>query len=128
MRTASKLVALFLSLFCQAGFSSSTESSLDHEREELMLAAAIASCRAGIVNNATRDYIKRHGITEEDLPTNFYELIAPAIEPFLQICDCTLNELSKTHSLEYFLTNQDEMKLRSQEILKAGKCNVPSDT
>ncbi len=80
-------------------------------------AQAIAGCRLSIIDNAERDYLKRHNLTEP--PPNFRETIAPAIEPFLATCNCLFDHLEKRWTYEYFVSHQDEAPPIVNELMKS---------
>jgi hypothetical protein len=84
-------------------------------------AEAIAGCRLSITENAERDYLTPHNLT--DLPQNFRESMAPAIEPFLASCDCLFGELEKRWTFDEFLARQSELPPIVNEIM-TGVCAV----
>lgn len=86
--------------------------------------AAVNGCRLSIIENAEKDYLKRHNLKQ--LPSGFRENIVPSIEPYLAICDCALNKIEQQWSLEYFLGHQADIPLKISDIM-AGECaNTPA--
>ena len=84
---------------------------------------SIAGCRASIIDNARRGYIARHNLTEDQLPTDFNERIAPVVEPFLLTCDCTIAVLAKEMPFEDFQSQSPAVQKRLSELLaKGGAC------
>ena len=84
-------------------------------------AAAIAGCRASIADHAERDYLKRSHLTE--LPPDFREKAAPAMEPFLAVCDCMYEHFEKMWTFEYYSSHQDEVESTIKELI-TGECAV----
>jgi hypothetical protein len=85
-------------------------------------AAAIAGCRASIADLAERDYLKRSQLTE--LPPDFREKAAPAMEPFLAVCNCVYDHFERLWTFEYYVSHHSEVTLKLTE-LTAGACAVP---
>jgi hypothetical protein len=81
----------------------------------------IAGCRKGIIEHAEQDYLTRNGLTE--LPAGFREKTAAAMEPFLAICDCMMNNIEKDWPLDYVLTHPDEWASKVQQLV-AGVCKA----
>ena len=84
-------------------------------------AAAIAGCRLSIATHAEQDFLKRHQLKE--LPPNFRENTAPAMEPFLATCDCIFDHFEKLWSFDYFTAHQDLVGAMLDELV-AGECAV----
>ena len=85
--------------------------------------AAIAGCRASIIDHAIRDYLARHNLTQSRLPPDFKERIAPIVEPFLLTCDCTMGVLSKEVPFERFDPNSPQVQERLKTLVsKGGVC------
>jgi hypothetical protein len=83
-------------------------------------AAAIAGCRESFISHAEQDYLKRNRLTE--LPANFRERIAPAIEPILAAeCNCPVDRLEMEIAVENFLSQAPKVLARAQE-LQTGEC------
>lgn len=82
-------------------------------------AAAIAGCRASITDHAERDYLRRSQLTE--LPPDFRKKAAPAMEPFLAVCDCVYEHFEKVWTFEYYAAHQDEAMSKLKELM-AGAC------
>jgi hypothetical protein len=93
--------------------------------------AAIAGCRASVVDHAEQDYLKRNNLQE--LPAGFREKSAPVMEPFLAVCGCLLDRIEKEWSFEYFSSHRSELPAKTDEILArectpAIKQSVPTKT
>jgi hypothetical protein len=81
--------------------------------------AAIAGCRLSITTNAERDYLKRHNLKE--LPPDFRNKTAAAMEPFLASCNCMFEQLEKHWTFEYFMANQGKFPAKVNELM-SGPC------
>jgi hypothetical protein len=113
MNRFSLLISLFLSCHCAAATAKAWPPA---EKS-----AAIAGCRLSIIESAERDYVKRHKLKEP--PANFREKTAGAMEPFLATCDCFFDELEKQWSYDFFMSNQDKVPSKMQEL---GAACVPN--
>lgn len=82
--------------------------------------AAVQGCRAAIVDRATKDYLARHKLAENQLPKNFHQRIGPAIEPYLRTCDCSLTVLAKEVSFEEFNAQTGEVQQRLKSLVSPG--------
>jgi hypothetical protein len=87
--------------------------------------AAIAGCKASILDHARKDYLTRHNLTESQLPPDFRERITPVIGPYLRICDCTITALSKEVPFERFQVNSPDVQQRLKKLVsKGGACEA----
>jgi hypothetical protein len=82
-------------------------------------AAVIAGCREAILSRAEQDFLKRHKLTE--LPPNFRERIAPASEPFLAVCNCSVDRLEMEMIVGHVDSHRSEFLARFQELVM-GEC------
>ena len=82
-------------------------------------AAAVASCRDQIVARAEQDYMKRHNLKE--VPDGFRQRIVPAIEPFLAVCNCSLDTLEKEFSADSLIKPAADVDARLR-ALQSGEC------
>lgn len=82
--------------------------------------AAVQGCRAAIVVRATKDYLARHKLAENQLPKNFHQRIGSAIEPYLRTCDCSLTILAKEVSLDDFNAQTGEVQQRLKSLVSPG--------
>jgi hypothetical protein len=111
-RVLALLIALLAVPLCAA------QSDIPQWAAEIR-AVAIAGCRESILSHAEQDFLKRHNLTE--LPPYFRERIAPAIEPFLAVCNCSVDRMEKEWTVEYFMLHQSEVLAKAQELSK-GEC------
>jgi hypothetical protein len=84
-------------------------------------AAAIAGCRASIADHTERDYLKRSQLKE--LPADFREKAAPAMEPFLAVCDCMFDHFERMWTFEYYVSHPYEVQAQLKELM-TGACAV----
>ena len=90
-------------------------------------AVAVHACREAILDSAEQDYLKRHDLRE--LPADFRQRIAPAIEPYLRTCDCMVDVLSTEISLNTFNAGSTPVQLRIKELVSPkGACAAKTGT
>ena len=106
-----KLLALSVSLLLVSTLSATEVTPWPPEHK----AAAIAGCRASIVDHTERDYLKRGQLKE--LPADFREKAAPAMEPFLAVCDCMFDHFEKMWTFDYYASHQDEVQAKLKELM-----------
>lgn len=86
--------------------------------------AAIAGCRAAILEKTTIDVMERRNLSRDELPEGFDEKIALVLEPVLEFCDCSIEKISKEWTIEYFQTHQDEVANKTNQIIESGACTI----
>ncbi|HST45621.1 MAG TPA: hypothetical protein VLK29_10415 [Luteimonas sp.] len=86
-------------------------------------ATAVDGCRNSILLNATRDYLQRNGLREDQLPADFAARAVPAMEPYLAICDCMIDAVAADTSLADFNASAESMAARIQALAAdGGRC------
>lgn len=86
-------------------------------------ATAVDGCRSIIMANATRDYLLRNNLREDQLPADFAKKAMPAAEPWLAICDCMIHEVAADTSLVEFNANAEALQARIQALVSdGGRC------
>jgi len=87
---------------------------------EEALRVAVLGCRTAILDNATREYARRQGISASQLPPDFRERVSAGLEPLLVTCDCIIATLSVEISQEEFNLQSPQARKRVAELLGPG--------
>ncbi len=92
-----------------------------------LVQAAVTNCREIILDNTTRDYLKRNNLAVKDLPPDFRARVTPMLEPLLRTCDCMIGTLSREFTFEEFQVNTLPVQARTRELAsEEGACAAPS--
>jgi hypothetical protein len=92
------------------------------------ITAAVASCRATIIDGEAHEYLVRNKLADNQLPADFRTKIVPVIEPLLKTCDCTIATLSREVTYADFQASTPAVQQRTRELLaRGGACAAPSD-
>ncbi|MBS0580355.1 MAG: hypothetical protein JSR36_13960 [Proteobacteria bacterium] len=90
--------------------------------------AAVASCRAAILDNVAREYLARNHLAEGELPPDFRTKVVPVVEPLLKTCDCSIAVLSGEVTYAEFQASTPRVVQRTKDLVaKGGTCAAPSD-
>jgi len=90
------------------------------------LQAAIAGCRAAIIDQVTRDYLSRAHLTADQLPPDFSKLFErPEIAPILRVCDCSFGILSKEIPFDKFQPGSPQVGQRLKDLASPGGACAP---
>lgn len=87
-----------------------------------MKSSAIAGCRASIWQHTEQDFMAKRKITRDQLPPDFRERAASFLEPYLAVCDCAMDRLSREWDAEYFLSHQADVPAKLEQFTSAGVC------
>jgi hypothetical protein len=92
--------------------------------------SAVSACRESIWYHTEQNFIIKRKITRDKLPPDFREKLAKIIEPYLAICDCSIDRLSKEWDSDYFLSHENEVAAKLDQFKNAGIClpQVPAQS
>ena len=91
-------------------------------------AAAVATCRAAILDNVAREYLARNHLADDQLPPDFRTKVVPVVEPLLKTCDCSIAVLSGEVTYAEFQASTPRVVQRTKDLVaKGGTCAAPSD-
>ena len=86
-------------------------------------ATAVDGCRNSILVNATRDYLQRNGLREDQLPADFAARALPEMEPYLAVCHCLVEAVAADPSSTEINARAEALIARVQALAAdGGRC------
>lgn len=126
-------IPLYLAVLSMASFPLSADEISSYWPES-EIKNFIAGCRYSILSNAYADYLRRQGMSEQEvaaqpfgsLPPDQQKSMEAGLEQFLTMCDCFADILKIELPYEEIQKNPDVLMNKQQEIMNSGKCPPPS--
>lgn len=94
----------------------------------------IAGCRFSFMSSAYADYLRRQGMSEQEIAAQPFDSLPPdqqeaaqaGFEKLLTVCDCIADILETEVPYEEAQQNPDALMYVQQEIMSSGECSPPS--